>query len=99
MQTPKRNSPRIGVFQTQESFQYFIFVEQVVLYEVSDMCSALYSWFAVFYVFNLEYHKNSKCIGWFFQDVILGIPDSTRRAASYISVVSDIKARVSHEIC
>ena len=51
---------------------------------MTSISSALYSWFASFYVFNLEYDQKAKCVGWFIQDLILGLPDSSRRAASYI---------------
>ena len=72
-----------------DKVQYFIGVEQAILLEVGDLTSALYV--ASFYVFKLEYE--AKSFGWFFQDVILGLPDCNRRAASYVAVISDIKAR------
>ena len=92
---PKRNTPRIAAFRAPEKMQYFIFVEQSVLCEALDIQAALYFWFASFYVFNLEYDKNAKLLSLFFQDVILGLPDTNRRGASYISIVSDLKARVT----
>ena len=30
----------------------------------------------------------------FFQDVILGLPDTNKRGASYVTVISDLKARI-----
>lgn len=92
--TPRRNTPRIAAFKRTETRQYFIFVEQSVLCETPDIQSALYLWFASFYVFNLEYDKNAKHLSLFFQDVILGLPDTNKRAASYITVISDLKARI-----
>ena len=92
--TPKRNAPRIVAFTMADKVQYFIGVEQAILVEVGDLTAALYMWFAAFYIFNLEYDKNAKSFGWFFQDVILGLPDSNRRAASYVAIVSDLKARL-----
>ena len=92
--TPRRNTPRIAAFKGTDTRQFFIFVEQSVLCEAPDIQSALYLWFASFYVFNLEYDKNAKHLSFFFQDVILGIPDTNKRGASYIAVVSDLKARI-----
>lgn len=92
--TPRRNTPRIAAFKGTETRQYFIFVEQSVLCEAPDIQSALYFWFAAFYVFNLEYDKNAKHLSLFFQDIILGLPDTNKRGASYVTVVSDLNARI-----
>ena len=43
------------------------------------------------YVYNLEYPPKASCIFFFFQDYLLGYPDSLKRPSSYIAVLSDIK--------
>ena len=96
---PRRNTPRIAAFKGPENKQFFVFVEQSVLCEGPDISSTLYFWFASFYVFNLEYDKNAKHLSLFFQDVILGLPDTNKRGASYIAVISDLKARIKWPVC
>ena len=78
--TPSHNIPRIAAFKGTEMRQYFIFVEQSVLCEALDIQSALCG--LLHFVFNLEYDKNAKHLSLFFQDVILGLPDTNKQGAS-----------------
>ena len=91
--TQRRNTLRIAAFKGTETRQYFISVEQSVLCE-HLISSQLSICGLPHFVFNLEYDKNAKHVSLFFQDVILGLPDTNKRGASYIAVVSDLKARI-----
>ena len=68
-----------------------ILCEHAVLYKVSSLHMALYITFVAHYCFNLEYPPQAKPICTFFQDFILEKPGSTKKSASYLAVVSDIK--------
>ncbi|XP_064382258.1 uncharacterized protein LOC135344490 isoform X1 [Halichondria panicea] len=91
---PVRNSPRIIALCGAEITQYFVVVERIVLCEAPSIPSALFYTFSAYYVFNLEYPKKAAGIFYFLQDYILAYPDSLKRPATYLSVVSDIKSQV-----
>lgn len=88
---PLRNSPRVAAFVGDASTQYFVICEQKVLCKVSSLKIALFITFSAYYVFNLDYPKAAKYAYFFFQDYVLGYPDSFKRPSPYITVVSDIK--------
>ncbi len=88
---PVRNAPRVVAMIGECNKQYFVLMEQTVLCEVSSLPLSLYVAFACFYVYNLEYPIKASSIFFFFQDYLLGYPDSVKRPSSYIAVVSDIK--------
>ena len=67
---PKRMSPRIAAFKRDNAKQYFIFMEEDVFCEVPNLTAALMLWFCVHYVFDLEYSKDIRDVGFFFQDVV-----------------------------
>ena len=71
--------------------QYFVLMEQSVLCQVSSLSQALFVAFGCYYVYNLEYTTKASNIFFFFQDYLLGYPDSAKRPSSYIAVLSDIK--------
>ena len=58
--------------------------------KIANECYALFLMFSAYYVFNLDYHKQRRMYS-FFQDYILGYPDSFKRPSPYITVVSDNK--------
>ena len=74
----------------ERSRQYFVLMEQTVLCEVSSLSQALFVAFGCYYVYNLEYPPKASNI-FFFQDYLLGYPDSVKRPSSYIAVLSVIK--------
>lgn len=43
---------------------------------------------------NLEYPQPLKNVFYFLQDYILGQPDSSKKSANYLAIVSDIKRNV-----
>ena len=88
---PHRNSPRVAVFVREGSRQYFVICEQRVLCEVPSLPLALFVTFSAYYVFNLDYPKQAKPVFFFFQDYVMGFPDSFKRPSTYIAVASDIK--------
>ena len=59
LEIPMRNNPWIGEFSAEDGdCKYFIFVEFTVLCTVNTFAKALFLWFSLYYVFNLEYEKN-----------------------------------------
>ena len=83
------NVPRIVYLIT--SNQFFIVAEQDVLCELNDISEAIFTWFAVHYVFNIKYAKKVVNVGYFFQDNIFELTDDTVRSSTYNSIVGDIK--------
>lgn len=88
---PIRNAPRVAAMVGERNIQYFVLMEQSVLCEVNSLSQALFVAFGCYYVFNLEYPPKASNIFFFFQDYLLGHPDSVKRPSTYIAVVSDIK--------
>ena len=71
---------------------YFIFVEQRAFCSVNSFSKALFTWFSLFYAFNLEYNKNTKdIIRLFFQEFVFGLPDSGKKSSTFLSVTTDIQ--------
>ncbi len=71
--------------------EYFIFIEQSVVCSIKSFTKALFLWFSFYYVFNLEYEKNSRDLCLFFQEFVFGLPDHLcKKSSTYISVSTDI---------
>ena len=51
---------------------------------------------SLFYVFNLEYNKNTKDICLFFQEFVFGLPHSGKKSSTYLSVTTDIQGFALH---
>ena len=71
---PVRNSPifvELTVADGESS--YFLFMEQAVICSVKSFTKALFLWFALYYIFNLEYEKYVE-VGMFFQGFVFGLP-------------------------
>ena len=90
---PKRNSPRIGRFVALGGKPtYFVFIEQKVFIQVSSFVMALFVWFCVHYIFNLEYHKYYKDVAMFLQEFIFELPEcNTKLKQNYLTVVTELK--------
>ena len=88
---PKRTQPYIAAFVGEEDTQYVVLCESRSLCKAPTLRAALFIVFASYYVFNLAYPTETKNILSFFQDYILGHPDSNKKSAAYIATVSDIK--------
>ena len=86
-----RNAPRVAAIVGERNRQYFVLMEQSVLCEVNSLSQAIFVAFGCYYVYNLIYPPNVSNILSFFQDYLLGYPDSVKRPSSYIAVLSDIK--------
>lgn len=71
--------------------QYMVLCEHKVLCKVPTLPMALFTTFATYYCFNLEYPLAARNIFSFLQDYILGHPDSNKKPAAYLATVSDIK--------
>lgn len=95
---PTRNNPWIGKFLAEDGDPvYFIFIEQSVLCSVSSLCRAIFIWFSLYYIFNLEYEKNTKELALFFQEFVFGLPDnSAKKSSTYLSVTTDIQSFAIH---
>ncbi len=51
-------------------------------------------WFSLFYIFNLEYNKNTKEVCLFIQEFVFGLPSSSQKKLPhnyYLSVTTDIQ--------
>ncbi len=84
------NAPRIAAMVGDEKVQYYIFVEQTVLFEVSSLPIALFLMFSCYYAFHVQYPPKALALLYFLQDYILGHPDSLKRPSSYVAVMSDL---------
>ena len=93
---PPRNSPRFaGFMNAGGESNYIIFVEQKVLCHISSFSKALVLWFSIHYIFNLEYCKQAKDVALFFQEYVFGLPDRSKKSATYLTVCSDIQSYAS----
>ena len=83
--------PRISSFIGDDSKSYVIICEQQILCKLDALQNAIFIMFAAYYCFNLEYPTPAKNVFSFLQDYIIEYPDSSKKTASYLAVVSDIK--------
>ena len=97
--SPSKTSPRIaGIPQGDESFAYFLLIENQVIFSVRCFAKAMVFWFASHYVFNLEYCKQAKEVATFFQEFIFDLPErSKNKSATYLTVTSDISKYITED--
>lgn len=88
---PKRTQPYVAARIGEEGTQYLIICENESLCKMHTLREAIFTTFAAYYCFNLAYPAEAKHIFSFFQDYILGQPDSGKKTAAYLATVSDIK--------
>lgn len=70
--TPARNAQRfVQLTVVDGDSSYFL---QVVVCSVKSFTKALFLWFALYYIFNLEYEKIVQDVGKFFQEFCLWAP-------------------------
>ncbi len=84
-------APRIAAMVGDEKVQYFIFVEQTVVFDVSSLPIALFLMFSCYYAYHIQYPPKALGLFYFFQDHILGHPDSFKRPSTYLAVMSDLR--------
>ena len=84
------SSPKLGRFVTEQHVSYYIFVEGMILCNCSSFAKAFFIWFCSHYVFNLEYHKYYHDAALFVQEFILGLPDTKKKSANYLTVATEI---------
>ena len=84
----------LPLFLGDGAAQYVVF-EQKSYTKVSSLEMAIYLTFSLYYWLNLEYPDEAKLIFSFFQDFVLEEPDKCHTSATYLSVTSDIKRRLS----
>ncbi len=89
-----KNTPWIGEFSAEDGdITFFVFVEQSVFCTVTSFSKAIFVWFSLFYVFNLEYGKAVHDICIFFQEFVFGLPDNVSiKNGTYLSVTTDIQS-------
>ena len=94
---PMRTAPRIGCFNGDEP-QYFLYVENKVLFSVRSLSRAVIFWFILHYVFNLEYCVHVKAVALFFQEFIFKLPATSymkhQKSATYLTVTTDLQTYV-----
>ena len=74
--SPSMMSPRIaGIPQGDETFNYFLLIENQVVLSVRSFAKAITFWFISHYVFNLQYCKQAKEVATFFQEFIFCLPE------------------------
>ena len=94
------NQPHIVQFidtsDANFSPQYFIVIEQAVFIECKTMTNAIFTLFAVHYVFNLEYNVRVKDFFRFVQEYLMSIADSSKKAVNYVNICMGIESFLSH---
>ena len=60
------------------------------------MTNAIFTLFAVHYVFNLEYNVRVKDFFRFVQEYLMSIADSSKKAANYVNICMGIELFLSH---
>ena len=90
---PVRNGPRLVELTVVDGVNtYFLFVEQTVLCSVKSFTKALFLWFALHYICNLEYEKCVEEVGLFFQEFVFGLPcQSSKKTSTYLTTTTDIQ--------
>ena len=102
LRLPKRTAPRFASFEGEDTCQYVIFVEDIVLTEFhgQSFSRALLHWFAAHYILNLEYAKNVKEVALFFQEFVCNLPatgaEKRQKNATYLSITTDIQKYVTN---
>ena len=87
-----RTSPRLAEFvNDNESETYFLFVEQITVYEVETFSRALFTWFCIHYVYHLDYCASVLDFCTFFQEFIFGLPCGVKRSATYLAIATNIQ--------
>lgn len=91
---PKRSAPRIACF-LGETPQYFLIVEEKVLFSVASLSRAIIFWFVIHYVLNLEYCSCIKSVAFFIQDFVFKLPTTSfmkqQKSVGYLTVTTDIQ--------
>ena len=71
---------------------FFLFVERKVFCTLNYFTKSLFIWFAMIYVFNLEYDKNVKDVCLSFQEFLFRLPSSLcKKNSTYMSVTTDVQ--------
>ena len=92
---PSRVAPHFSSFKGQNTSQFFVFVDNLVLTQCTTFAKALLACFFSHYVLNLEYAKQVKEVALFFQEFVCKLPavaaDKRQKNATYLSVTTDIQ--------
>ena len=90
------NQPHIVMFidsaDKTYSPQYFIAIEQIMLIQCKTINHALFTLFAVHYIFNLEYNVRVKDFYRFLQEHLMEIADSSKRSVNYANICTSIES-------
>ena len=59
---------------------------------IPTLCNAIALWFAMHYIFNLEYSKSISEVAIFLQEFIFGLPATrAKKSTTYLTVCSNIQ--------
>ena len=93
--SPRRTAPLFASFENQDSADYFVFVDDLVLTQTNDFAKGLNLWFISHYIFNLRYEKQVQEVALFFQEFIWNLPataeEKKQKNATYLTVTTDIQ--------
>ena len=74
--SPRRTAPRFASFENEDSADYFVFVDELVLTQTDGFAKGLNLWFISHYIFNLRYEKQVQEVALFFQEYIWNLSAS-----------------------
>ena len=83
-----QNYPYVVMALGDDSLQFFIVGERLVLCECDEFIEALLDLICVYFTYNIEYPKNLSAVLLFVQHYILDIKDSQRIPPSPTRVIS-----------
>ena len=94
---PARNAPLILDSITDEDKRvYYLVVKQRVICQAQTFTMALFLWFSFFCIFHLRYDSHLYELCMFFQEFIFGVPCTSKRSSTYLSVATDIQGLALH---
>ena len=70
---------------------YIIIVEKKPMMQCQSLLGAMYTLFAIHYVFNIEYHSRVKDFYLFIQKNCFMIKDTTATSTNYANILSSIQ--------
>lgn len=89
---PARNGPRFAELTVVDGrSNYYLFMEQTVVCSVNSFSKALFLWFTLHYIFNLEYEKCVAEVCFFFQEFVFGLPCPLKKTSTYLTTTTDIQ--------
>ena len=79
---PRKISPWMAEVSNEFERSYFIMLEQEVLCYTSSFSNALFLWVSSYYIFNLDYEKNTKEVLLCLQEYVFGQPEQFKKSST-----------------